>query len=263
MATTARKLTKTPGILLLVLLGTAATVFFQSGVFQNHDDDPAFPYGEIRIAVDASYSPFAIYEEGVPQGLDIDIGAALGEHLNLPVRFVNMNIDGLYDSLINDQADIIISALVVDTWKFHEVKYTRAYFDAGLVLISLVESPVSWMSDLPGHSLAYEFGSIADSEANRWLRRIEAFEAQPYELPQHALDAVRLGVADAALVDAVDARLYLRENPQWQAEMNYVTHVEYVIAVRLDRNNTFIETEKALSNLIQQGVIGKIIQQWL
>src|SRR5262245_61249918 len=73
-----------------------------------------FPYGEMRIGVDASYPPFAVATATDLFGLDIDLGRALAERLDVPVRFVNMGFDGLYDSLKNDQVDVLLSALLID-----------------------------------------------------------------------------------------------------------------------------------------------------
>src|SRR5580765_1789909 len=72
-----------------------------------------FPYGEIRIGVDASYPPFEVATNSDIYGIDIDVGKVLGTRLNVPVRFINMGYDGLYDALKADQADILISALTI------------------------------------------------------------------------------------------------------------------------------------------------------
>jgi ABC-type amino acid transport substrate-binding protein len=264
VVTPTRKLNqKQAAALSFVIAFVIVSVLYTIQEIQRRKEDLAYPHGEIRIAVDAGYYPFTVYTDDGLEGIDIDIGMALGEELGLQVRFVPMSVDGLYDSLANDQVDIIISALVVTYVRTEDVRYTRPYFDSGLVLVSPKDALIAEMESLPGHSLAYEFGSNADTEARTWQQAIEAYETQPYELPPYALDAVRLGVADAALVDAVDAHLYLRDHPQWQAEINYVTHVQYVIAVRFDRNNTFNATEKALSKLMRQGIIEQILKRWL
>ena len=220
-------------------------------VWSDDDSRPAFPYGEIRIGMDASAPPFAsVNAEGELIGIDIAIGKAIGAQLNLPVRFVNMGIDGLYDSVISDQVDIIISSLVIEPWRTGDVRYTRPYFDAGLVLVS---PTITEMRDLPGKSLAYEFGSLADTEARLWSRRIPAFETMPYELPEYALDAVRLGLADAALVDAVTALLHD------QTEFEYVRHRPFVIAVDLHHPKTFNAVDHALHTLLENDTIETII----
>lgn len=225
---------------------------------------PPFPWGELRIGVDASFPPFAFaYPDGSLGGLDVDLGFALGTELDIPVRLVNMGADGLYDALKANQVDILISALRVEAWRLGDVRYTRPYFDAGLLLVSHVDNAASNMRALTGKSLAYEFGSSADAEARRWLRRVQPFETQPYELSDYALDAVRLGLADAALVDAVSVHLYLRDHPDWQVHTVYVTHAPLVIAVRLHRWQTLEKIDRALGEILRKGIVDEIINQWL
>lgn len=222
-----------------------------------------FPYGEMRIGVDASYPPFAIATADDLFGLDIDLGRAIAARLNIPVRFVNMGYDGLYDSLKADQVDIVISALLVEPSRLGDVRYTRHYFNNGLVLVSSANKPLESMYDLPGGSVAYEFGSEADQQAHIWLRRVLPFEIQPYELPQYALDAVRLNIADAALVDATSALLYLRNHTGWNASYRYVTDSWYAVAVRLDRFELWAVVNEALQSLANDGALDAILSRWL
>jgi ABC-type amino acid transport substrate-binding protein len=227
--------------------------------------DPEFVFarGELRIATDGSFPPFATADGNDLYGLDVEIGLALGAKLDMPVRFVNMGFDGLYDSLLADQVDVVISTLLVEFWRMNDVLYTRPYFNAGLMLVSDGELRFDSMREIAGHTLAYEFGSAADAEARRWSRRIESFESMPYELPEYALDAVRLGEADAALVDAVSTRLYLRQHGDWQPSSVYVTDELYVIAVHIDQPGIYHLVDRALNELLHEGVIDEIIRRWL
>jgi polar amino acid transport system substrate-binding protein len=222
-----------------------------------------FPYSEIRIGVDASYPPFAVATATDLYGIDIDIGKALGVRLHVPVRFINMGYDGLYDALKADQADILISALTIDYSRSGDVLYTVPYYNAGQVLITNNQHPHADMNELSGHSLAFEFGSEANLTAREWLRRIAPFQLMPYETPDFALDAVRLGDSDAALVDATSAGLYLRQHPDWHAQEVEVTDLLYAIALSTKRGNTWAAVNNALKSLIDDQTIATIIKHWL
>lgn len=255
-------------ILAVGLVGLAIMLFAGAALLyireQRRAEPITPPQAELRIAVDGSYAPFASADrDGALSGIDVEIGQALGEHLDMPVRFVNMGFDGLYDSLQSDQVDIVISTLIVEFWRTQDIRYTRAYFNAGLVLISDADNPVESMNEIPGKALAYEFGSEADSEVRLWSRRVAAFDVQPYELSDYALDAVRLGAADAALVDAVSAGLYLRAYPDWAVHSTYVRDIPYVIAVKYDRQDLWWVVDRTLGELLENGVIDAIIARWL
>lgn len=253
-------------VLSVALACMALGIMLFSNTSVNHPTGPAgqvLPHGELRVGVDPSYPPFAVANSDGLYGLEIDLANALGEELGVPVRFVMLGYDGLYDALRVDSVDVVISALLIDPARRNDVTYTRPYFDAGLLLVSNAGSPFGDMTLIPGHSLAYEFGSAADAEARRWLRRVQPFERRPYELARYALDAVRLGEADAALVDAVTTRLYLREHTNWAAQTFAVTSNSYAVAVRADRGGVWSVVNNALEALAFDGRLDAIVARWL
>lgn len=249
---------------LITFIAGIGVIILQVGIHKP-DLNEIFPTGEIRIGVDATYPPFAFIEQDNLAGFEIALGEHIGEQIGLSVRFVNMGFDGLYDSLIGEpaQVDLVISRLIIDPMRSSDVYYTRPYFNAGLVLVTDDMSDITDMNDLQSEtSLAYEFGSTADNEARRWLRRIPPFETRPYEIPQYALDAVRLKEADVALTDSITASLYLNDYPQWSAEVHQVTDELYAIAVRIHDVERWRLVENALTGLFESGVIEQLQDEW-
>lgn len=252
-------------VIAVVLL--AAVVFSGStwlaGRVQREDPAP-FPFDSVRVAVDPSYPPFASYTDaGELVGIDIDLARALAERLGLPVRIEPMGIDALFDALATDRANLVISAVRVEPWRMGDVRYTRTYYNAGLILVSRADDQLTGMTALPGRTLALEYGSDADAEARRWLRRVQPFETHPYEAPGHALDAVRLGVSDAALVDATSAYLYLRDHPDWTPALHHVTDEGFVIAAQRDQPAAHKAVDEALASLLEDGSVEAVLRRWL
>lgn len=221
----------------------------------------AFPSGTLVVGVDASFPPFAVDNGAGLYGLDIDLGKAIAEEIGIPLRFATMGYDGLYDALIAGQVDVVISALLVNPARMRDIRYTRHYFDNGLMLVT-TSAEIQAMEDLPNHALALEYGSSAHSEANLWLQRLSPFELRSYELPTYALDSLRLGEADAALVDTTTYWLYLAEHPDWATNSYRITHAYYAIAVRYDREDTWAWVNAILSNIIRDGRMDTMIEEW-
>ncbi len=253
------------GLLLWVwaLIGVLFALRWHSVVRPGLPAKELFPYGEIRIGVDASYPPFEVATADSLFGIDIDIGSALGAKLNIPVRFVNMGYDGLYDSLKIDQVDMLISALTIDYSRSGDVLYTVPYYNAGLVLVTPQREPIETIEALSSHSLAFEFGSDANLLARAWLRRISPFQLMPYETPEFALDAVRLGLSNAALVDATSSRLYLREHKTFEVVQTPVSDTLFAIALSTQRGNTWRAVDQAIKEMIDDKTIEVILKRWL
>lgn len=249
------------GLLCLIVLAAA----FALSRRQPTRPAPAFPAGEIVIGIDAGMPPFAIDSGGTLSGLDIDLAHALGREIGLPVRFVNIGYYGLYDALISGRVDLLIAALPIDPARTSDVRYSQPYFDNGLVYVTQAGSPFSEFAALSGQRIAYEFGGRAAAELRRQERRIGPVQHFPYELPQYALDALRLEQVDAVLVDAVTHRLYRRQHPHWagQADYHYLTHENYVMALRIDRRAAAERVDAALLALKESGELATITADWL
>ncbi len=224
---------------------------------------PMLPYGELRVGIDASYPPFGVDLNGELFGLDVDLAHAVAEKLGVPLRLINMGYDGLYDSLRADQTDALFSALRMDPLRMNDVRYTVSYFDAGQVLVRPPDSGIDSPPDLEGLTLAVEFGTEGDLEARRWQRRLHELHIAPFEIAAQALEAVVAGEADAALVDAISARLWLRENQGLEIAPGYVTHDPYAVAVHINNEQLWAAINDALAALSEEGTLDAIIARWL
>ena len=175
---------------------------------------------------------------------------------------MSISYNGLYDSLISGQVDLLISALRVEPARWDDVRYSQPYFDNGLVLVS--ESGAALNPDeLAGKRIAYEYASSADSQVRAWEREGARIEKLAYELPSHALDALRFGQADGALTDATTFRLYGKTQAEWRPSARFVSHDPYAIALRLDRRDAWKLVENALAALKDSGELARIVEEWL
>lgn len=221
-----------------------------------------FPDGVIRVGINPNQAPYAFYDgAGVLSGLEIGLAEALGEQLGVEVALVPIGYDSMFDALSVRLVDVVIARVQPEQVWNAEAKMTRAYFDAGLVLVNAN----GWerMSDVAGQSLGYVLGSQADLEARRWLRRVRAFEMMPYDTGYAVLDAVRTGDIPAGLVDFVTAYRYFRAHPDWMPVYPFVTHIPYVVAMDDERPTLVSQVSKALDRLDKQGMIDDLIEEWM
>lgn len=241
----------------------AVALFVATALHSNIPDRKrAFPTGAIRIGVDASYPPFAVDDDGALRGLDIDLAAAIAREIGLPAQFRNIGFYSLYDALISGEVDALVSSLPIDAARTDDVRYTSAYFNNGLVLVSAADSSTLDMENLDGKRIAVEYASSADSLLHG--RSADSTEVQrlPYELPAYALDALRLGHADAALIDNLTYRLYQRQHSQWHSASQLITHDLYAIAVRRDNHDAWQLIEAALGQLRAGGELARLVALW-
>ncbi len=265
-ATATRRLTRRKRTIFALLTAALAATLFAIMLIRQAsapDIDEAFPAGEIVVGVDASFPPFAFDDGRTARGLDIELASAIAAELGVPARFENIGFYALYDALISGRVDLLISALRIDRARMDDVRYTQSYYDNGLVIVMPADAPETNIESLAEARIAFEYASSADAQVRAWGEAGRAIQRLPYELPEYALDALQLGLADAAIVDATTLRLYQRETMNSTSHFEYITSDPYAIAARIDRVDAWKLVDGALAALKERGEIARIIDDWL
>lgn len=221
--------------------------------------------GVLRIGIDPTFPPFALADGDALEGIDADLGRALAAELGLEPQFTYFGYDGLYDALATNQVDVLLSALVLVPERTKDVAYATPYFDAGLVLVVPAESDVAAMNDLSGRTLAVELGALGHVEALEWQKHLDDLTIVTYESTAGTIGAVAGGEADAALVDSVSGRLFLRDQPADDLTLlkEPVYSEPYSPAVRIEDRILLMEINEALARLADTGRLDEIINQHL
>jgi ABC-type amino acid transport substrate-binding protein len=234
--------------------------------------------GVLRVGLDPSWPPFEYVDpaSGKVVGLDVDLARAIGRELGVEVAFVVSGWEGLYGALFAGQFDAILSALPYDPWRTKEALYSISYFNAGPVLVVRADSKVlasdvetrDLVHALAGHTVHAEFGAEGDVQARRLFDKGAEIEIMTHDTAAAALGALSDGVngTEVALVDAVSARLYLRESAD-HAGLRIVGQPlydeMYVIAVHPAAASLQAAIDQALVNLRESGELDALLDRWL
>jgi arginine/lysine/histidine transporter system substrate-binding protein len=182
----------------------------------------------------------------------------------LETTFTYFGYDGLYDALTTEQVDVLISALVIVPERMRDFAYSEPYFNAGEILVT-GSTAVQEMGDLDGRRLAVELGALGHVEATQWAKRLPEMEVVPYGSAQEALEAAAAGDADAALVDAVSGRLFLKseEGRRLSRVAEPVTVEPYAVVVRIEDETLLAKVDGALAALKASGQLDELATRWL
>ncbi len=220
--------------------------------------------GVLQVGLDPTYPPFETAEGGELRGIDVDLARAIGGELGLAVEFVYFGYDGLYDALATEQVDVLISALVVRPDQTRDFAYGETYFNAGQVLVvPRSDNSIVAMQDLAGHALAVELGAQGHVEATQWQRRLRELIIEPFPTPHEALDALAQNTVDAALVDAISARIYLDGRDDLKLLNPPVTVEPFAMVVRKEDEQLLRELNAALETIEESGQLQTIIERWM
>ncbi|MBN1936514.1 MAG: amino acid ABC transporter substrate-binding protein [Anaerolineae bacterium] len=221
--------------------------------------------GMLRVGLDPSWPPFEYVDaNGEVAGLDVDLAHAIGERLGVEVQFVVSGWEGLYDALQAGQFDLILSALPYDPWRTEDVLYSTSYFNAGPVIVAHSnQTSIRRPQDLTERTLYVEFGAEGDVQARRLQKKWAGIEIVPHDTAQAALEALLTNPADAAVVDHVSARLFMRDHPGLRVVGEPLYHESCVIAMDIEAQSLHKAVDQALIDLRESGELDALLDRWL
>ncbi|MBI4758115.1 MAG: amino acid ABC transporter substrate-binding protein [Chloroflexi bacterium] len=162
--------------------------------------------GVLRVALDASYPPFEMEQDGAFSGFDVDLARQIAGSMGVKVEFVNMGFDSLYDALLTRRADAVISAFQYAPEMTRDMAFSASYLTGGQVtVVARGNTAIRDPSDLNGKRVAVERGSAAESAAKKLLGKGSDVRLQGFPTGQEALDAVAAGQVDVTIADFVEA----------------------------------------------------------
>ena len=222
--------------------------------------------GTIKVATDASYAPNEFFgtDNKTSQGMDVDLGRAIGQELGLTFTFSNVSFDSIIPSLGN-RYDLGMSSFT-DNKEREKVVDMADYFSAGtsfMVKKGSSLNPTS-VADVCGKKVAVEKGTTQLDDVTAQKKKcsltVLAFPDQ-----NQANLALQSGRADVVLADSpVNAYAAKQSNGQFVIVGQVYGTAPYGIAVpKGSKYAGFADAIKlALQDLKTKGVYDQILQKW-
>jgi polar amino acid transport system substrate-binding protein len=222
--------------------------------------------GTVKVATDASYAPneFFASDNKTIQGMDVDLGEAIGKVLGLKFQFVNVSFDSIIPNL-GSRYDVGMSSFT-DNKEREKVVDMVDYFSAGTSFIAKKGSSLNPTSvaDLCGKTAAVEKGTTQLDDLNAKKKKckltILAFPDQ-----NGANLALQSGRADVVMADSpVAAYAAKQSNGAFTLVGQAYGTAPYGIAVPKDSAHAGLADaiSMALADLDKSGTYQQILQKW-
>ena len=221
--------------------------------------------GVVRVGMDATYPPFeAITEAGQFAGYDVDLANELARRWGVRAEFVNIHFDGLYDALQASKCDLLLSALPYDETLTQDVLYSPSYFNAGLLLVVRAdEQGIRGVNNLENKKMGGEMGAGGHLEARRLEEQARIpLQIVPFNAPREALQALRSGAVDAAIVDSATAYGFARDPGGIRFFKQFLVDEQYVIAMRPDSGYLWQRIVDELARMRKEGFLDALQERW-
>jgi len=237
--------------------------------------------GKLVVATDASYAPNEFKRGGAFQGMDIDLGNAIGKVLGLNVEFVNAQFDGILAGIDSGRYEAGLSSFTDNKEREKTVDFVN-YYKAGTSIAVRKGNPlgIKSMLDLCGKKVAAEQGTVQllsiqqdkDADGAPTLRGNCKAAGKPVPVPvsqpdQNAVNAsLTSGRADAFTADSPVVEYQIKVTNGEVEQGGETTDVApYGMALKKN-DGTFAEAvQGAIQKLIDSGrpsAYEKILQTW-
>lgn len=222
--------------------------------------------GVVKVATDASYAPneFFASDNKTIQGMDVDLGNAIGQVLGVKFEFTNVSFDSIIPALGN-RYDVGMSSFT-DNKDREKVVDMVDYFSAGTSFMVAKDSTLnpSSVADLCGKTVAVEKGTTQLDDVTVQKKKcklnILAFPDQ-----NGANLALQSGRADVVLADSpVNAYAAKQSGGNFKIVGQVYGTAPYGIAVPKDSAHAGLADaiSAALQDLANDGTYQQILQKW-
>jgi polar amino acid transport system substrate-binding protein len=228
---------------------------------------------EIKVGSDVAYAPIEFFKEGTQQvqGVDYDIGQALGSKMGVKVTFLNAPFDGQPAGLKAKRFDMVMSARTDTKTRQAEDDFVD-YFTAGTAILVQKGNPknINSLDDLCGKTVALEKGTtqadVADGQSTKCQAAGKAtVNVLKLDKDTDALQQLKIGRSDADLNDfpvaAYNAKTSGGGN-DFQVTGQQFQSAPYGIAFSKDSTQLRDAVQLALKAIIADGTYDQILSKW-
>ncbi len=217
---------------------------------------------KLVIGTDATFPPMEYLDTNeILIGYDIDLGNRIASELGVEAEFKNIPWDNLFDALLNNEVDIVISAVTITDERKLTYDFSDPYINAGQVIITQrSNSDINSVADLAGKKIAVQADTTNEDQARQYTREDLVLR---YDNFIDATQALIEGKADAIFSDLTNAKGIIEENPTLKIAGPPFTSEFYGIVFRQNEEDLVEKINNILDKLRQQGYLLYLQQQWL
>ena len=228
---------------------------------------PTAVEGVLTMATNAAFPPYEYIEGGAIVGIDADIAAAIAEKLGLEIQIEDMEFDAIIEAVKSGKADIGLAGMTVTPDRAEEVNFTASYATGVQVVIVTEDSAIASVDDLFAEGASNVIGVQRNTTGDLYttwdLEDAGLATIDRYSKGAEAVQALKTGKVDCVVIDNEPAKAFVAEVEGLKIlDTEYILE-EYAGAMNKDNAELFEAVNAALEELIADGTIQAIIDQYI
>lgn len=219
---------------------------------------------EIIIGVDDQFAPMGFLDENSKLvGFDIDYAKATVKEMGYEAKFQPIDWSTKEAELQSGRIDLIWNGYTITKERKEKVLFSKPYLENAQVVVTLVDSKITALSDLAGKSIGLQSQSSAAEalKANPLSKTVK--DVSEYKNNVLALNDLKAGRTVAVVIDSVVIDYYMtKEESTYKILSETLSPEQYGIGVKKGKEDLLKELQSALDALNKNGEAAKISNKW-
>ena len=228
-------------------------------------DSMTIEEGKLIMSTNAEFPPYEMTtDDGGYAGIDIEIAQAIAKKLGLELVIDDMDFDGALMAVQKGKSDMVMAGVTVNEKRLKVMDFSNSYATGVQVVIVKEGSDVT-MDNLGDKMIGTQRGTTgyiyaSDTPENGGYGEDHVVA---YDSGITAVQALMNGQVDAVIIDNAPAQEFVKANPGLTILECEWTTEDYAIGFAKGNTELVEAVNKALSELIADGTVQKIIDKYI
>lgn len=216
----------------------------------------------LKVATNVAFPPYEYYEDEKAVGIDVDIIQAVCDKLGYTMELNDMEFGSIITAVASGKVDVGFGAITITEERAKSVHFTTSYSTGIQSIIVKEGSPIAGVDDLRGAKIKigvqqdttgdiYATGDFGEDHIARFNKGADAVQA------------LITGKVDAVIIDNSPAETFVSQNKGLTILPTVYAEEAYGFELSLDNDALYEEFNGALEELLEDGTVQKIIDQYI
>lgn len=220
--------------------------------------------GKLTVASDLDFPPLDSFEDGKPQGFDVDLSTEIAKRLGLEVEYLPpQNFDTIIPMIVQGgKADIGNSAFSITEERKQEIDFTSAYLDSnlGVAVKTGTDAATEEALNAEGKKIAVQSGTTGEDWARENLPNAEIV---PLNTVTECMTGLSTDLYDAVCADLpVVGHQCTVSFTDCEIAFEIPTGEQYGIVVSKDNPALTAAIDEALAEMESDGTMDELKAKW-
>ena len=224
--------------------------------------------GKLHMSTNAEFPPYEmVTNDGGFEGIDVEVAGLIAEKMGLELVVDDMGFTAALEAVQNGKSDIAMAGITVNEERKANMDFSDSYATGIQVVIIKADSPaVQSLDDLStGVLIGTQEGTTGYIYCSDTVENGGYGEehVMAYETGAVAIQALLAGKVDCVVIDNQPAQEYVKANPGLEILDTEFAVEDYAIAVKKGNSQLLDKVNKALSELIADGSVQKVVDRYI